>query len=439
MSSLNDLFRSISELFDFIKNHDKFIVRNRVYRGGGDFKQGLVSFHAKYQNIMQIFLEVPKQNLLILEGEIETILEKINDSLNLVSNIDLIISHKKQVVKYIDVVRVEILDLNILMHDALILDPSDMKSKEEIESEFLKELQLKAEDNLDQITKSFEWKRNQALLQTTLDGKELIAEHLINIEKAKKSIIKVINRHYLELLSNLANIIRNSAAKNFETIGLQLPLFITISNIFHENKEIKLRDHINGSQFSPLDVKQDVERLLNTGRISWLTSLHTSIVEDPEDLGYITEFAETLLRLSSDPKEQFLWTMSYVARAQNSEELKEVSLAFAKLASSLLTLVNDLESAGKNDLVSEVLNLNDINPMESISDIGELYQINKIDVNNLIRGIKARLRHLKNLTFQILTFEDLRSIFFTIVQFTDANAELTNIDDLEDYIRYLGT
>ena len=138
-----------------------------------------------------------------------------------------------------------------------------------------------------------------------------------------------------------------------------------------------------------------------------------------------------------------MWTMITIARTHKNEELeaklRSLSIGYANLASCLLCLVDDLEETGHNELATQILELNDIDPLDAIIDIQELYNPENIDINNLIKAITVRLENLQELAHNVLMFDDIKEQFFVIIQFTDLNSNLLDISELEDYITKIGS
>lgn len=130
--------------------------------------------------------------------------------------------------------------------------------------------------------------------------------------------------------------------------------------------------------------------------------------------------------------------MLRVAKRQNNTDLEKLSFDFATLAATLLSITFELKMSGHGDLANAIKNLEGINAMDAIDDLSELYQPEKIQVDQLIKAMSRKLEYLKEFAFQILQMDDLVSYFSLYFNATGANHGSGSAESLFRYVSSLG-
>lgn len=430
----------LQTLFSEIENHSSFFVRKRIYIGGGLYGDGLQPIHIKYNDIMQKLDTIPDENIKANSKLLESTQLKLLDTIRIVSSIDGLSENKTDLVKYINLASHELEELIKVIDDIEKFDPSKIADPEEVRLENISRLQGIIEDNLNQLTKSFTWKSSVAELKNKIDGQQVIDSRWALLLEAKMQLQLLENLKTLETMSSFSAIVRNLCGKDITMMEKNLPVMIAFLILFQRDGELIKSDFsvLSNQHLTVEDIRSDLEHLLNTNRLSWISALHEQIVGRSYNLEKIKKFAARLYEMSRDVKEEFLWTMTTVARANNTPELEEVSVGFATLASCLLSITGTLDENGLYDLSKKITEIERLNVIDAITDLSELYQPENINVTHLIRAIDKKLDSLKELALQVISFDDIKVAFFNVVQFTDFNAGLANIEDLGRYIDNLG-
>ncbi|MCH8906158.1 MAG: hypothetical protein IH840_03630 [Candidatus Heimdallarchaeota archaeon] len=433
------LYGLIAYLFEVLKSHEKFFIRERIYLGQGNhFGDGLKPVHEKYDRVMDKLMDIYALSLKENSSQIKESLESLHKTLQMFTNETITDLDRTEISKLVDISKIEVDEIESILSKTEKLDPETIESEEAKSANRVQELQEKIEDNLAQVKLSFEWKRNESVLKTTIDGREQLEAISDLLESIILRISDVGGIEFLELLASMATTIRDLAARSFESILTNVSLFNSIITLLSQSNRV-IFDQISDKNITPDGLKLDIEHKMNTGRISWLAIFHDEIMAEQRTDKSLIKFVVKLDALSRDPREEFLWTMTSVARSNNNEELENVSAGYATLASSLLGLVNQLEDTGRIELANKIIEFNEITSLDAIEDIEELYKPKSIDFQHLIRAINSKLLDLKDLATQLILFDDLRDSLFQIIQFTDMDANIQDPAQLDQYLSQIGT
>jgi hypothetical protein len=392
---------------------------------------GLSDVHIKFNAISVVLTNAPEIAMKNYNEGLSISLMNLLDTLRLILHMDDFSPNKSDMKKYISVAKIELDELKKITYKIVKFDPNSMMDEEQRILQDLNITREFIEDNIHQIQMSFAWKLNRANIKT-VEGKELFDRRLQELKKVIDGIQNIFSLGSLQLLTQMAVLIRDQSAKSIDSLDDALNLMNTLIQIFGEDMLYQVEGA--SSTIVAEDVRNDVERLLNTGRDRWLKHLHNYIKDTTSESKFIQKFVEKLYVLSRDPKEQFLWTMSYLSRSQANDHLENISFHYASLASSLLSLTDTLEVKGLLEISNKIVELGDISALDAIDDLSELYNPENIDVENLIKAIEKGLEEIKDIANLITSFDDLATNLFTIIQFTDMDARLTGIDSLKDYI-----
>ncbi len=433
----SELTNQIEAVFSELENHNSYFIRKRVYMGeGGKFGNGLYPVHQKFKQIIARLKEVSDEQLKPNIELLDSVQIKLLDTIRLVAGINGMTDSTINIINYISLAEHEVDDLDKVVGKIVNYNPTTDKSDPEVSSmENIDRLRGLVEDNLNQLPKSFQWKE----AEKTDEGKQLMNKRWQLILEAKMQIQLLENEKALKTIGMCITKIRNLSGEDITMVENNIPFLISFIKLFQRDGELIRSDPHNIRILTVEDIRADLEHLINTNRISWIQILHETIVGDEIDnLDNIKKFAYKLYELSRDPKEEFLWTMTTVARANNNSALERVTVSFAVLASSLLSIVVPLENYGLYDYSKRIMKMDNLDVSDAITDLSELYKPNEINTNHLIRGLSKKLDKLREIALQVIAFDDIAAELYSIIQFTDFNHNMREIDDLEDYIRNIG-
>ena len=426
--------KEIEDEFLNIQNHSSFIIRERLYKGSPKFGKGLRPLHEKVANINKkaVENEIPNEYLTLNGNEFTTLVQKLSETIQLLIFMVENGGIMDEILKLITLVEIEMDELENFVILGLNFDTSSIQTPDEISNQRVFELGLIIDDNFTQISSSSEWRLRKA--DDTLSSEINFDELSILIDFAKNTALLVNLEEYLELLSILSINIRDSAATDLMKLRSALEFFITTCRILYENPSFQFEGHVITSQ----SVKGDIEHKINLKKLDWLIKVHESITEEyPEDQ-YDEKFATLLYKLSRDASEEFLWTILRLAREQENQDLENISIAYANLASMLLSVNGNLIEIGRDDLASAITQAKEIRALDLIDDLVELYSLDNMGIEKLVNAIGKQLEDMKLLAYQIIQMDDIRDTFQMIVQFTDMDANFSDGMSLEDYISTLG-
>lgn len=429
-----EIIKEIEDQFLRFQNHSTFIVRERLYKGSNVYGDGLQAVHSKMTEIILQLSNnpVPEDYLEVKNDEFLNHVKKIDDSIQMLTFLVENDGGTNDILKLFAVIEMEIQELAEFFSQGFTFDRSTIKSAEDLSNQRIFELGLKIDDNFSQISSSNEWRLRQAnsQIEQTINFEKLVQL----IEQAKIHALANVSEDYLAILSLIAIKIRDTAAADLSKLKDCLLFYITISKILGEDLSFEADGIVITSKY----VKDDIEHKVNLKSLAWLVKVHNSITEEYPEEKYTAKFSILLYKLSRDVREEFLWTMLRLAREQHNEELEDISIAYATLASMLLSVNNNLKEAGMDDLASAITQADEIKALDVIDDLAELYSLNNLGTDKLVNAIKKQLDNLKLLAYQIIQMEDIRPTFQMIVQFTDMEANFADGLTLEDYIESLG-
>ncbi|MCE7736529.1 MAG: hypothetical protein GPJ54_16730 [Candidatus Heimdallarchaeota archaeon] len=429
-----EIIKEVENQFLRFKNHSAFIIRERLYKGSNVYGNGLQPVHTKMREIIVQLSNnpVPEDYLEIKKDEFSNHVKKIDDSIQMLIFMVENEGETNGILKLFTVIEMEIQELAEFFSLGFTFDPSTIKSAEDLTNQRIFELGLKIDDNFSQISSSNEWRLRKASPQNeqTINFEELVQL----IENAKSHALTNVSEDYLALLSIMAIKIRDSAAADLSKLKECLLFYITTCKILGEDLSFEFEGVVITSKY----VKDDIEHKINMKSLAWLVKVHNSITEEYPEEKYTSKFTTLLYKLSRDVREEFLWTMLRLAREQRNEELEDISIAYATLASMLLSVNNNLIEAGMDDLASAITQADEIKALDVIDDLAELYSLDNLGTDKLVNAIRKQLDSLKLLAYQIIQMEDIRPTFQMIVQFTDMEANFADGLSLEEYIESLG-
>lgn len=429
-----EIIKEIENQFLRFQNHSAFIIRERLYKGSNVYGNGLQPVHEKIKEIVLQLSNtpVPEDYLEIKKDEFSNHVKKIMDTIQMLMFMVENEGDTNEILKLFTVIEMEIQELAEFFSRGFTFDPSTIKSAEDLTNQRIFELGLKIDDNFSQISSSNEWRLRKANFQTEqiIDFEELVQL----IEQAKTHALVNVSEDYLAILSLIAIKIRDTAAADLSKLKECLLFYITTSKILGEDLLFELEGKVISSKY----VKDDIEHKINMKSLAWLVKVHNSVTEEYPEEKYPAKFATLLYKLSRDVREEFLWTMLRLAREQHNEELEDISIAYATLASMLLSVNNNLIEAGMDDLASAITQADEIKALDVIDDLAELYALDNLGTDKLVNAIRKQLDNLKLLAYQIIQMEDIRPTFQMIVQFTDMEANFSDGLSLEEYIESLG-
>ncbi|MHA2030996.1 MAG: hypothetical protein ACW99A_07365 [Candidatus Kariarchaeaceae archaeon] len=429
-----EIIKDIENEFAYFRDHSAFFIRERLYKGSNVYGNGLRPIHLKMVELVEKTQSnpVPKVYLEMKNDDFSLHVTKLKDTIQLLNFMVNSDGDNDEVNKLFSVIEMEIQDLDSFLALGYTFDPDSIISDDEIAVHRIFDLGLKIEDNFNQLSSSNEWRRRKT--ESHHDQEINFEELELLIEKAKNYALLNTSEDYLGILSIMAINVRDIAASNLSKLEETLLFYVTVGQILCDD----LNFDNDGNTITSKFVKDDIEHKVNLKNMQWLINVHNSIVEEYPEEKYAEKFAVLLYKLSRDAKEEFLWTMLRLAREQRNEELEDVSIAYANLASMLLSVNDSLMAAGMEELANAITQAEEIKALDAIDDLAEIYSQNSVGTGKLVKAIKKQLDNLKILAYQIIQMEDIRPTFRMIVQFTDMESNLDSGRTLEDYIDSIG-
>lgn len=423
MLSVINYLNKIRQLLDDCKTSSNFFIRERLYKGKPREYIGLKHYHNLIIEFLQELNDNPIDNAFLFEksSEFKEITSNITKSLDLLpylvekdkdkDNINKILHHFES-----DLFRfIEFID-NVRNYDhTKIIDPHYLE---------IKELHEKIEDNINQLSR----KRSTTIASTVKPNTYDNLEQYYLMSSLRKCL-KIEDVEYLTLMALIIAKIREVNFRDKNEFYNYLNFYLTLSKLFSQER-MKI------GSLTKNDVKQDVEHYINLNRLNWLVKLHNSIDEYYHDKELVINFVQKLYLLARDPKEEFLWTMLTIARGGDNKLLEKISVDYAILAATLLSLTYDLRMYGMTDLTNAIKNISSISAIDAIDDLVELYQPNEVQVEQLIKAMTKKLQNLKEFAYQIIQMEDLKSKFEVYMGLSGVGPELST--SLEEYIQNMG-
>ncbi|MHA2099396.1 MAG: hypothetical protein ACW99A_12025 [Candidatus Kariarchaeaceae archaeon] len=423
MLSVINFLNKIHQFLDDCKTSSNFFIRKRLYKGKPGEYIGLKHYHNLIIELLQELNERPIDNTFLFEKspEFKEISSEIMKSLELLpylvekdkdkDNINKILQHFDsnlfKLIEFID---------NVRNYDQTkIIDPQFLK---------IKELKEKIEDNINQLS----WKRSTTITSNTKPNTYDNLEQYYLMSSLRQCLI-IEEVEYLTLLALIMAKIREVNFKDKNQFYNYLNFYLTLAKVFS-------KEGMKIGSLTKDDVKQDIERYINLNRLNWLVKLHNSIDESFHDEELIINFVQKLYLLARDPKEEFLWTMLTIARGEDNIFLEKISVDYAILAATLLSLTYDLRMYGMIDLTNAIKNISTISALDAIDDLMELYLPNEVQVEQLIKAMTKKLQNLKEFAYQIIQMEDLKSKFEIYIGLSGSGPGTST--SLEEYIQNMG-
>ncbi len=171
---VTELVDKIESSFTRIREHPKFIIRNRVYKGGGEYGGGLEEVYNKFQKVKGRLGEIDPEIIKYNQETLHKIFGNIIETLELFNEFDMKGMEVDSAKKFITVASIEVDSLQEKLNEISMIDVSSIPTDDMKLQANLDLLRSKIEDNLSQIMKSYEWKSFIARNGTTLDGREKI-------------------------------------------------------------------------------------------------------------------------------------------------------------------------------------------------------------------------------------------------------------------------
>ncbi|MDH5401442.1 MAG: hypothetical protein OEY49_03030, partial [Candidatus Heimdallarchaeota archaeon] len=388
-----ELLDKVDESFNTLKSNNKFVVRDRVYLGTSDYGESLVSSHDQViycksvcSTISGKYYDIEKQKM---NGICNNIIESIDILRDYSSTLE-----KTDIIRYKQIVKLNVLELIVLIEKGTnfkedeYIEPVTLSDEEVL----IKRNQAIIEDNLDQITLSSLWKNQERNESNQLT---ILKDTIETCKQLSKKITQGIN---LQLLSQIAQKIRDASAQDLETLKDHLGCYMTISAIINEGEN-------NGEMFTELNaggitleaIRLDIERRLNTRRYNWLVHLFIECDETNQGERVLFCFATKLFELSRNKLDEFSWNVKLFSRISSDGELKRLIIHYSFLSSTLISVIHDLEEMGEHELVEEILNHQDIVAQDAISDLEEIYKPENVNSSHLTKALKIHIEKLKEL------------------------------------------
>lgn len=415
--------KKLLQFFEDCKNSNNFFLRERLYVGKPGTFIGLVHYHEFVEELLDR-IESPFHEKFLLENqnEFENMSTELEEFLELVPYF--VEKDNERINKLIRYLEEEISKLELFIDKGLNYDPSVPIAV----IDKIKEIHELIDDNFYQLSRkhSIPVPYKRKILSSTENY-----EHYLFGSCFRNSLL-ISDEDVLILMGVIITKIREKFFSSKQELYKYLNLYLTLTLIFSRN------DTVEKLGLDQNDVKQDVEHYINLNRLDWLVKLHQSFYEVNQGEELPINFAHQLYKLSRDSKEEFLWTMLRIAREQNNLDLEKVSVDFASLAATLLSLVHELKIHGLEDLAKAIKNVGTINALDAIDDLSELYRPEEINVEQLIKAMSRKLENLKEFSYQILQMDDLASNFKLYFSATGLNRINGSDQSLFSHIKSLG-
>ena len=423
--------------FENLEHHSNFYIRERIYKGNGDAHSGVVRLHQTLTDIKQNMMldPVPDDFLVFNQEVIDKTLRKVDETLELLSNLDTSSLQKEDIGRYYSILDLEISEVINLIDSSHFFDINSIATDDQKEQEIRESLCEKLEDNITQILVSTGWRRFEEKISSSPGTNMILAIREAGLRTAVDLMQKVQNLEFLQLLAILFTKTRSEAALNLEFLDSSIPFLHTICRIFSFTSENPFSAKVENNFFIADDVKVDLEHKVNTGKFLWLIKLHETVLEDVSEEEILHVFAEKLYTLSRDRKQEFLWTMARIAREETNQEIEDLSIKLANLSTILISMVYDLKSLGYTELSSQIKNLSDISALDAVSDLVEIYQTGIPNIDHMITALKKQIEHQKEFAYKIMEITELQEVFEKIVKFTDMDFPFTDETTVEEYLK----
>jgi hypothetical protein len=409
-------FETILNYLRTLEDHHSYLIREKIYPGS----DGLVNATHDLETVVDEYAKIEPDVLEFHKQSLQKYQKDIEESIDLILGYSQFNLQFDELIKYSFYIQSKVKDLlkfiiNLQDQTDQDIEKIELDTKED---EF-ERLKFKFEDNIDQILKSFSWKEYEAKILGTQDDNKFneFTNILKKFNSSKLLGSQIPNKDYLDVLVRFTSGIRDIVAENFEAVFTLIPLVEALSKIFDQDQDIQLE--IDRPNIPVEYVKQTINHFIGISRIPWLSSFFGTILEDtPVDKEEILHkiFADRLYHTTKDPREYFLWTMSYYSRIQNDEELIQLSYKVANLTGTLLTIVDRLEKLKQNTIATTIIGLDKISYEDAVSDLSEIYEMQKNWIVLMKQGLTSKLDRLKQLLVQIIQFDEIADDVLLMMQ-----------------------
>jgi hypothetical protein len=409
-------FETILNYLRTLEDHHSYLIREKIYPGS----DGLVNATHDLETVVDEYAKIEPDVLGFHKQSLQKFQKDIEESIDLILGYSQFNLQFDELIKYSFYIQSKVKDLlkfiiNLQDQTDQDIEKIELDTKED---EF-ERLKFKFEDNIDQILKSFSWKEYEAKILGTQDDNKFneFTNILKKFNSSKLLGSQIPNKDYLDVLVRFTSGIRDIVAENFEAVFTLIPLVEALSKIFDQDQDIQLE--IDRPNIPVEYVKQTINHFIGISRIPWLSSFFGTILEDtPVDKEEILHkiFADRLYHTTKDPREYFLWTMSYYSRIQNDEELIQLSYKVANLTGTLLTIVDRLEKLKQNTIATTIIGLDKISYEDAVSDLSEIYEMQKNWIVLMKQGLTSKLDQLKQLLVQIIQFDEIAEDVLLMMQ-----------------------
>jgi hypothetical protein len=399
-------FAKILEYFDTFENHHSYLIREKIYQG-----QGLFETKTMLEHVVEECADIQADVLVFHQQKLNNFLKDIEESIQIILSYSDLNLDFHEVPKYALLIQSLVEDLHKFISGLQEQTDSDIEEIELYKKEDeLERLKFKFEDNIDQILKSFSWKEYESkILRTQADTEfDEFAYLLTKFNSSKVLGSQIPKKEYLDVLTRLTVGVRDIVVDNFEAVFTFIPLVEAVCKIFNQDQDIQLEE--NRQPITVEYIRQTINHFIGTNRIQWMGSFYETIMEDSpkgEDQNLHRVFADRLYYTTKDPKEYFLWTMSYYSRIHDDRELIQLSSKVANLTGTLLTIVDRLEKLDQHSIVASIVNLDSIGLEDAVNDLSEIYERHKDWLVLMKQALKSKLDRLKRLLTRILQFDEV--------------------------------
>lgn len=434
MSNFADLISEVISLFDGLEVHPSFQIRTRIFQGGGKYGESMADLKPMLLEVQAHLEELSETKMRYYSEEISRGLGEMRETLEMLVNSHSMFS-VEDLIKLKSVFRVELENLLEVLGKVTSVSDQEIPTEDEIQEDRLEDLRGKIWDSFRALEGSYLWR--EMMEQEGTDTSVLFELR----DQIRSNISRISDEKTLRFFAGFAAELRNLMTSDFGENSQLFNYFLFLSDLLSEGREWPLSkpDPANPNKvtITSEDVLVDLETKLTRGLTHWLIYLFEDLEANTplQDLGKV--FVNELYRLSRDPLEFFMWTMSQLAYRKKDEDLVHLSEAYATLASALLSLIYDLQNLGHGELAEQILNFNAINPSSAIDDLNELYDPRKINAEMLKKAITKNIQELSSLALNISELDELSETIHRVFEFTVLDRNFEDINEVRSYLGQL--
>ncbi len=422
----------VNSLYNDLSNHPSFQIRNRLFMGGGKYGAGLAELSGLLQEIQMTLKGLPERKKEFFGDELQKKTQELKKTLEMLITHHSMLS-TEDLIKLKDVFRVELQDFAKKVNEIKEMPDQEIPTNEEMLTEELKELRQKIEDGFTALDSSYLWR---GMVRNEGEDEVRVIKELQN--QVIKNIANIDDVEILKFLAMFSAELRNIVTDSKDENLLLINFFLFLTELLEKPNSWKLSKPDKGnpskSKITHHDVMLDLETKINRGMTTWLIYLFDDLEKNTPLESLDEVFVNELYQMSRDPIEFFMWTMSQFAYRKKDDELISLSETYATLASSLLSLIFDLENLGYSDIAKEVMEFNAINPSTAIDDIADLYDPKKINPNTLKNAIKKNMSELSRLATDISQLGDLEDAIIRVFNFSFRDNEFHTIEQVREFL-----